>query len=93
MWNAADLPLVLRGIDVDIPAGTRVGIVGRTGSGKSSLVSTLFRLVDWGSGTSGSVMIDGVRIDSLGLATLRSKLMIVPQVCHATPHELPAVNY
>jgi ATP-binding cassette subfamily C (CFTR/MRP) protein 1 len=43
----SDLPLVLRDIDVEIAAGTRVGIVGRTGSGKSSLVSTLFRLVDW----------------------------------------------
>jgi ABC-type multidrug transport system fused ATPase/permease subunit len=74
-----DLPLVLRGINIDIPAGTSVGIVGRTGSGKSSLVSTLFRLVDWHSGTSGTVTIDGVPIDGVGLATLRSALMIVPQ--------------
>ena len=52
-----DLPLVLKDITVDIGAGMKVGIVGRTGAGKSSLISTLLRLVELDSG---DIIVDGV---------------------------------
>ena len=70
-------PLVLRSVSVDIPAGTTLGVVGRTGSGKSSLLLTLFRLVDV-EGV-GSITIDGVDIRSLSLQGLRESLSIIPQ--------------
>ncbi|KAG0624015.1 hypothetical protein M758_3G218000 [Ceratodon purpureus] len=69
-------PLVLKGITATIKGGTKVGVVGRTGSGKSSLVLALFRLVE---ASSGSITIDGIDISTLGLRDLRSKLSIVPQ--------------
>lgn len=71
-----DLPLVLCGITCSIDAGEKVGVVGRTGSGKSSLSLALFRLVERASG---SILVDGVDIASVGLYTLRSRITIVPQ--------------
>jgi ABC-type multidrug transport system fused ATPase/permease subunit len=70
------LPLVLRDISAKIPPGSRVGICGRTGSGKSSLFSALFRLVE---PASGCIKIDGVDTTSLGLTALRSRIAIIPQ--------------
>lgn len=70
------LPLVLQGLDMKVAAGERIGIVGRTGAGKSSIMSTLFRLVEL---SGGSISIDGVNIASVGLLDLRSKLAIIPQ--------------
>ena len=70
-------PLVLDRICADIPAGTTLGVVGRTGSGKSSLLLTLFRLVDIEG--AGSITIDGVDIRSLSLQGLRDSLSIIPQ--------------
>ena len=69
-------PLVLKGIDLDIPAGSSVGIVGRTGSGKSTLLQCLFRLVD---PESGSIEIDGVDLCTMGMERLRTSLAIIPQ--------------
>eukprot|EP00980_Cylindrotheca_fusiformis_P007862 scaffold1669_cov129-Cylindrotheca_fusiformis.AAC.73 len=70
-------PMVLRDLSVDIPPGSTLGVVGRTGSGKSSLLLTLFRIVEIEKG--GSIEIDGVDIRSVGLKTLREKMSIIPQ--------------
>ena len=70
------LPDVLQGITVDIKGGEKIGVVGRTGSGKSTLTMALFRMVE---ARSGSIVIDGVDIATRGLSTLRSRIAIVPQ--------------
>lgn len=70
------LPVVLNGICLEIKAGERVGIVGRTGCGKSSFLSTLLRLVEL---ESGSITVDDVDISQIGLHDLRSKVAMIPQ--------------
>ncbi|GFS09919.1 multidrug resistance-associated protein 1 [Elysia marginata] len=70
------LDLVLRHISFEVQPGEKVGIVGRTGAGKSSLTLALFRLVE---AASGKISIDGVDISELGLHDLRSKITILPQ--------------
>lgn len=72
----SDTPAVLHGVDMDIPAASKVGIVGRTGAGKSSLVSALFRLAEVQTGL---VSIDGVDISTVPLRILRSRIAIIPQ--------------
>ncbi|CDO77661.1 hypothetical protein BN946_scf184969.g12 [Trametes cinnabarina] len=71
-----ELDLVLKDINVKINASEKVGIVGRTGSGKSSLLLSLFRIIEPASGT---IYIDGVDITKVGLHDLRSAISIVPQ--------------
>ena len=71
------LDLVLQGITCNIQGGEKVGIVGRTGAGKSSLTLALFRIIE---PAGGSIKIDGEDIIGLGLHDLRSKLTIIPQV-------------
>jgi ABC-type multidrug transport system fused ATPase/permease subunit len=76
MRYRAGLPLVLRGLDMDIRGGERIGIVGRTGAGKSSIMSALFRITEL---SEGSITIDGHNIGKIGLQDLRSRLAIIPQ--------------
>ncbi|KAK7487177.1 hypothetical protein BaRGS_00021529 [Batillaria attramentaria] len=70
------LDLVLKGVSFTIPAGERVGIVGRTGAGKTSLTLSLFRLVE---AVGGSIVIDDINIANMGLHDLRCHLTILPQ--------------
>ncbi|KAL5600181.1 ATP-binding cassette transporter yor1 [Fusarium odoratissimum] len=76
MRYRAGLPLVLSGLTMHVKGGERIGIVGRTGAGKSSIMSTLFRLVEI---SGGKITIDGLDISTLGLHDLRSRLAIIPQ--------------
>ncbi|KAI8011762.1 ABC transporter C family member 14 [Camellia lanceoleosa] len=69
-------PLVIKGITLNIHGGEKVGIVGRTGSGKSTLIQVFFRLVE---PSGGKIIIDGVDICKLGLHDLRSQFGIIPQ--------------
>ncbi|OIW35256.1 hypothetical protein CONLIGDRAFT_47777 [Coniochaeta ligniaria NRRL 30616] len=73
---AADLPDVLHDLNFTIEAGERIGVVGRTGAGKSTLAAVLFRLIE---PKSGSVRIDNIDISTLKLDQLRSRLAIIPQ--------------
>ncbi|XP_053393095.1 multidrug resistance-associated protein 1-like isoform X1 [Mercenaria mercenaria] len=70
------LDLVIKGIDCTVNPGEKVGIVGRTGAGKSSLTLALFRIIE---PAQGRIIIDGVDIGEIGLHDLRSKLTIIPQ--------------
>jgi ABC-type multidrug transport system fused ATPase/permease subunit len=71
-----ELPLVLQGLDFTIPAGSSVGVVGRTGAGKSSLMVALMRIVEL---TEGRILIDDVDTRTVGLAKLRSSIAVIPQ--------------
>ncbi|KAJ3119285.1 Multidrug resistance-associated protein 1 [Physocladia obscura] len=71
-----DLPPVLRNLKVEIKSNEKIGIVGRTGAGKSSIISALYRLVEL---SAGSIEIDGVDISTVGLRKLRTSLSIIPQ--------------
>ncbi|KAL0274896.1 UNVERIFIED_CONTAM: hypothetical protein PYX00_002924 [Menopon gallinae] len=71
-----ELPPVLNGISFEINSGEKIGIVGRTGAGKSSLVAAIFRLVELDSG---AITIDGVDISLIPLPILRSRITVIPQ--------------
>ncbi|XP_068658833.1 ABC transporter C family member 14-like [Aristolochia californica] len=69
-------PLVLKGITLSIRGGEKIGVVGRTGSGKSTLIQALFRVVE---PSGGKIIVDGVDVCKLGLHDLRSRYGIIPQ--------------
>ncbi|ORY70217.1 P-loop containing nucleoside triphosphate hydrolase protein [Pseudomassariella vexata] len=73
---ATDLPPVLKGLTFSVKRNERVGVVGRTGAGKSSLTLALFRFLE---ARSGSIHVDGLDISKIKLHTLRSRLAIIPQ--------------
>ncbi|KAK9870721.1 hypothetical protein WA026_008291 [Henosepilachna vigintioctopunctata] len=66
---------ILRNLNLEIEPGEKIGIVGRTGAGKSTLISALFRLAF----TDGTIEIDGIDIAKIGLTDLRTKISIIPQ--------------
>ncbi|XP_033956822.1 ATP-binding cassette sub-family C member 2 [Pseudochaenichthys georgianus] len=70
------LDLVLHGITCDINSMEKIGIVGRTGAGKSSLTNCLFRIIE---AAEGRILIDGVDVSTIGLHDLRNSLTIIPQ--------------
>ncbi|KAG5443091.1 Multidrug resistance-associated protein 1 [Clonorchis sinensis] len=72
----SDLDLVLNSVNLTINPGERVGIAGRTGSGKSSLVMGLFRMLE---AAEGRIIIDGIDIAEIGLHDLRQRLTLIPQ--------------
>lgn len=74
---AEDLPPVLKGLSFRVERRQRVGVVGRTGAGKSSLTLALFRFLE---ARSGSILVDGIDISKIKLHDLRSRLAIIPQV-------------
>ncbi|CAE8723020.1 unnamed protein product [Polarella glacialis] len=71
-----DLPLVLRGLDLEVEAGEHLGIVGRTGSGKSSLLLAMSRLVE---PAAGKILLDGVDICTASLANVRLHIGVLSQ--------------
>ncbi|XP_074063556.1 ATP-binding cassette sub-family C member 6 isoform X2 [Macrotis lagotis] len=71
-----ELALALRNLTLKIQPQEKVGIVGRTGAGKSSLTISLLRLIE---AAEGGIWIDGVDISQVGLHALRSKITIIPQ--------------
>ncbi|ONH69219.1 Oligomycin resistance ATP-dependent permease YOR1 [Cyberlindnera fabianii] len=70
------LPLILKNLSFEVGEFEKIGICGRTGAGKSSLMTALFRISEL---ESGSIEIDGVDISKIGLFNLRSKMSIIPQ--------------
>ncbi|CAG8473230.1 8866_t:CDS:10 [Racocetra persica] len=70
------LELVLKGVSFVVKPREKIGIVGRTGAGKSSLTLSLFRLIEAAGGT---IIVDGMDISKMGLYDLRSRLTIIPQ--------------
>lgn len=73
---ADHLPDVLKGVSFKIPSGARAGIVGRTGSGKSTLFQAVYRFVDFHKG---DILIDGLSITKVPLDLLRQNLAVIPQ--------------
>ncbi|KAL2644293.1 hypothetical protein R1flu_011880 [Riccia fluitans] len=78
MAYRVDLPAVLNGLTFKVFPEEKIGILGRTGAGKSSLAAALFRMVE-NANCSGSILIDGVDLKDVGLDDLRLRLSIIPQ--------------
>ncbi|RIB22736.1 P-loop containing nucleoside triphosphate hydrolase protein, partial [Gigaspora rosea] len=70
------LPLVLKGISVDIKAAEKIRVIGRTGCGKSTFAKSFFRFIEV---TSGSIVIDNIDISTIGLKDLRINITIISQ--------------
>jgi ABC-type multidrug transport system fused ATPase/permease subunit len=68
--------LVLKNINLEFKPREKIGVVGRTGAGKSSLALSLFRIIE---PSAGSISIDNLNTSSIGLLDLRQRLTIIPQ--------------
>jgi len=75
MSHRPGLPLALKGVDLKIKEGEHIGVVGRTGVGKSSIMAALFRMAELESGT---ITIDGVDTSKISLQRLRDGLSSAP---------------
>lgn len=75
-YSYPDGPEVLHGVDLDLPARRKIAVVGRTGSGKTTIAKLATRLMD---PTEGSVELDGVDLRRIPLARLRERVVLVPQ--------------
>lgn len=73
---APDLPPVLKGLSFDVTKNQRIGVIGRTGAGKSSLTLALFRFLE---AREGRIVIDGIDVSKMKLHDLRNRLAIIPQ--------------
>ena len=73
-----DGPLVLKDLSLKVNGGERIGVAGRTGSGKSSLMICLFRITEIEK-DGGKMLIDGVDVSEIGMSSLRSNISIIPQ--------------
>ena len=71
-----DTPLILKNITLQINPGEKIGVVGRTGSGKSTMLLCLFRILE---ANKGKILIDDIDISKIGLEILRQSLTIIPQ--------------
>ena len=76
MRYRSDLEFCLRDISFKINGGERIGVVGRTGAGKSSLALALLRILE---ADGGRILIDGIDVSTIGLHDLRSIVSIIPQ--------------
>merc|ERR1711871_475374 len=76
MRYRADFEPVLKDVDLEIQPGQKIGVVGRTGSGKSTIFRALLRLTEL---EGGKIYVDGVDISQIGLDALRSAISIIPQ--------------
>ncbi|KAJ2163175.1 Transporter of the ATP-binding cassette (ABC) [Coemansia sp. RSA 552] len=73
---ADNLPAVIRGMSFEVKPREKVGIVGRTGSGKTTLTLAMLRIME---ASGGRIIVDGVDISQIGVGDLRSRLTIIPQ--------------
>jgi len=78
-YNDLNEELILKNISFKIEGGQKIGCVGRTGAGKSSLIQVLFRMVKIEDGNGGFIKIDGVDTKEIGLEFLRRSIAIIPQ--------------
>ena len=71
-----DGPLVLKNIDINMTSGSKIGVVGRTGAGKSSLITAMLRLTELDEG---KITVAGMNISEISLFNLRSAIAVIPQ--------------
>lgn len=74
-----DLPYVIKGISLNINSCEKIGVIGRTGSGKSTLTLGLLRILELDETEKGAIELDGINIEKTGLHHLRNSIGMIPQ--------------